>query len=347
MMSNKKNSDPLLDLEYGHFLTRAIIDTIEEPLIILDEKLVVITAGRSFYEKFGLDFKSTHDKKFYDLGEGEWNIGALREQLENVIIHHGFVENFEVVHKFNKLGERIMLVSAREIVYERRLKRMLISIRDITEQRNLEHQKEQLSKQKDILIKEMRHRIANSLQIIASILLLKAQEVTSEETRAQLEDVHDRIMSIATVQGHLDPGGLSGDTNLNAYLTELCKGLARSMIGNRRPLTIKVNVDEGKATTDEAIGIGLITTELVINSIKHAFNPNEKGEIIVSYESNGPNWKLSVKDNGSGISDDKLKNRKGLGSGIVDTLVKQLNATIKTQSNSGGTIVSIMHGLKS
>src|ERR1700722_3235526 len=116
----------------------------------------------------------TYDKLFYDLGNGEWNVPALRKLLEQVIPEHTTSEDYEVVHDFITLGNRTMLVNACEIRYENGRKKMLLSIDDITEKRHIESELEKVIEQKNILLKEMRHRIANSLQMIASILLLKA-----------------------------------------------------------------------------------------------------------------------------------------------------------------------------
>lgn len=110
--------DPLGDPKTGHILTRAIIDTIREPLIILDENLRVIAASRSFYEKFNVDHNSTYGRLFYELGNGEWNIPALRKLLEEVIPKHTTVTDYEVMHDFILLGKRTMLVNACEIRYE-------------------------------------------------------------------------------------------------------------------------------------------------------------------------------------------------------------------------------------
>jgi chemotaxis protein methyltransferase CheR len=231
--------DPLGDPKDGHILTRAIIDTIHEPLIVLDEHLRVIAASRSFYKKFGLVADTTNEKMFYDLRDGEWNVPVLRTLLEQVIPKHKVVEGYEIVHNLPFSGKRTMLVNAREIHYENGRKKMLLSIFDITDQRALEADRERLLTQKDLLLKEMRHRIANSLQLIASILTLKAETVDSEESRAHLEDAHERIMSIATVQQQLDPILHGEEIVVAGYLTALCTSLARSMIGGRKPITRK------------------------------------------------------------------------------------------------------------
>lgn len=210
MKTNRRNQDPLGDPKDGHILTRAIIDTIHEPLVVLDEKLCIISASQSFYKKFSLTHETTHGKMFYKIGKGMWNIPALRSLLEQVIPKHKVLDGYEFKHDFPFLGLRTLLLNAREIRYENGRKKMLISIFDISNQRALESEKEKLLVQKDLLLREMRHRIANSLQLIASILILKAGMVKSEETRFQLEDAHSRIMTVATVQSQLDPSVLDG-----------------------------------------------------------------------------------------------------------------------------------------
>ncbi len=332
------------DPKDGHILTRAIIDTIREPLIVLDENLRIIVASRSFYKKFNLTHKNTRDKMFYDLGNGQWNVPALRTLLEQVIPKHTTVEDYEVRHDFPFLGSRTMSVNALEIRYENGRKKMLLSIHDATIEKNLESEREKLMAQKDLLLKEMRHRIANSLQLIASILILKAGTVKSEESRFHLEDAHSRIMTIATVQEQLDPSTFDeGDVMVGKYLTALCESLSKSMIGGRRAITLTVKSGKGTVTSEEVISLGLMTTELVINSLKHAFPGEKGGKVLVTYSAKGPKWSLSVADNGTGHSKKADSSQPGLGTGIVAALASQMKAVIKTKSTKLGTKVSVTH----
>ena len=333
--------DPLGDPKDGHILTRAIIDTIREPLIVLDENLRIIAASRSFYKKFGMSHEVTYDKMFYDLGNGEWNVPALRKLLEQVIPEHTTVEDYEVVHDFITLGNRTMLVNACEIRYENGRKKMLLSIDDITEQKNIESELEKVIEHKNILLKEMRHRIANSLQLIASILLLKMDTVGSDEARSHLEDAHGRIMSIATVQKHLDPVGLMADrVEVGPYLTGLCESLARSMIGDRKPIALNVIAGAGTVSSEQAISFGLVTTELVINALKYAF-PRGEGRILVTFQAKDETWKLRVEDNGIGYIKDP--DSQGLGGSIISSLTKQLGAELTSLSTSEGTNVTLTY----
>src|SRR5437763_15301811 len=97
--------------------------------------------------------------------------------------------------------------------------------------------KDELLRQKDLLLREMNHRINNSLQIIASILLLKAYTVQSAETRRHLQDAHERIMSVAAVQEQLHPTPFGAQIEAKSYLTKLCESLAASMIIDDQPVS--------------------------------------------------------------------------------------------------------------
>src|SRR3989344_9499819 len=154
-------------------LTEAIVGTVREPIIILDESCRVIVASRAFYDIFNVEYEQVHGKIFFELGNGEWNIPALRVLLEQIIPAKTAVEGYEVNHNFERLGSRIMIINARAIKFGNRRQNIFLSIADVTEQRKTQHDKENLMLQKDTLLKEMRHRIANSLQLIASIILLK------------------------------------------------------------------------------------------------------------------------------------------------------------------------------
>ena len=239
-----------------------------------------------------------------------------------------------------------MCLNARKVFYENDLTaNILLGIEDITDRLVLEREKDDLLRQKDILLEEIQHRVANSLQIIASIIMLKARAVNSEETRRHLQDAHQRVLSVAAVQQHLHSSAPGGVVQLKPYLTKLCDAIASSMLGDNRSIVLNVHGDEGSASCRDAESLGLIVTELVINSLKHAFKDNSKaGQISVAFDAAGDDWKLSITDNGKGNPDGVFAQPKaGLGTGIVNALAKQLDAKVETLSGPGGTSVSVTH----
>jgi len=190
----------------------------------------------------------------------------------------------------------------------------------------------ELLQQKDILLREMQHRFANSLQIIAGILILNARNAQSEETRRHLEDAHHRVLSVATVARQLHASGHGKPIELGPYLSRLCNTLSSSMIYDTRLTSLKVEADAGATSPDEAMNIGLITTELVINALKHAF-PCGGGKILIKYAVDGANWRLSVSDNGVGLWKNDL-GHLGSGTSIVEALAHQLDARVEVTSGS-------------
>ena len=340
-MATKHN--PFTNIAGGHDLAEAIVDAIREPLLVLDPDLRVIVASRSFYRTFAVTPRKTEGQLVFELGDGQWNIPGLRALLEDIIPKRRTVEAYEVEHEFQTIGRRVMLLNVRRLFDEDgSASAILLAIEDVTRRRDAEHEKDDLLQQKEILLQEMQHRVANSLQIIASILLLKARTVQSEETRLHLHDAHQRVMSVATVQQQLHASGLNERIEIGPYLSKLCASLAASIVGERRPLAIKVQATSGRAVSSEAVSLGLIVTELVINALKHGFQGGEEGEILVSYDAQDSGWRLSVSDNGSGPKEAASEPpHAGLGTSIVEALAHQLNATVEKTSGAKGTTVTI------
>jgi two-component sensor histidine kinase len=327
-------------------LAQGIVDTVREPVVVLDSELRVIAASRSFYSAFMVKPADTQGRLLYALGDGQWDIPKLRVLLEKIIPEKGVMEGYEVEHEFPSLGHRTMRLNARQVFTEGGANTtILLGIEDVTAQRVLEREKDALLIDKDVLFAELQHRVANSLQIIASILLMKARVVQSEETKFHLQDAHKRVLSVAAVQKQLHASGATGSVEIAPYLTKLCESLAASMIGDTRPIFLKVVGEAGSASSRDAESLGLIVTEIVMNALKHAF-PNDKadGQITVAYERAGTNWKLTISDNGAGKSDGTLAYEKsGLGTGIVKALSTQLDAQVDTLTGPQGTTVTIIH----
>ncbi len=340
---------PIANIEDAQTLAQAIVNTIVEPFLVLDEKFHVLAASRSFYQTFKVDPGQTQGALLYALGDGQWDIPALRMLLETIIPEKTAMDGFEVSHDFPTIGHRTMLLNARKVLYDHSSTiTILLAFNDITARRSIEKEKEELLarteellRQKDVLLREMEHRVANSLQIIASILLLKARSVTSEETRQHLKDAHQRVLSVAEVQRHLHTEAGLEEIDVVSYLSKLCSSLASSMVGDVQPIAVNVTAQGGRIDSQKAVSLGLIVTELVLNAIKYAF-PMEKAKALiqVTYETDGGDWKLTVSDNGAGKPATIVANA-GLGTAIVEALVKQLEAKIEVISDSNGTSVSV------
>jgi chemotaxis protein methyltransferase CheR len=150
-------------------------------------------------------------------------------------------------------------------------------------------------------------------------------------------------MSVAAVQEQLHPTPFGAEIEAKNYLTRLCESLAASMILDDQPVSIRVEAGAGTTTSEQAVSMGLIATELVINALKHAFPGGTKGTILVGFESTASAWRLFVSDDGVGIGIHlaDAPARSGLGTSIVEALTRQLGGRVTTSAASPGTTVSV------
>jgi two-component sensor histidine kinase len=341
------------DIAGAQSLALAIVDTLPEPFLVLDDTLSLLAGSRCFYEVFDEDPAKAHGRSLFDLSGGQWDIPGLRQLLAAVIPEHAAMEGFEFEQDFAKLGRRTFQLSALPIRDESDAGRMvLLAIKDITERRVAEQERQQLLEhteellaQQRTLLREMEHRIANSLQIIASILLLKAGSVSSEETKHELRAAHQRVMSVAAVQSYLHASDGIEQIDMGPYLTQLSAGLASSMVGPKQNIGIATAASEGALPSSHAVSVGLIVTELIMNAIKYAFpRTRTSARIRVTFEMAKSDWKLTVSDNGVGrLNNENSKTSTGLGTALIAALAKQLNAQISEISSPKGLTVDVTH----
>jgi two-component sensor histidine kinase len=336
-------SQPPIHPEAATSLMLAVIASSSAPLLLLDADARVIAASSSFCRVFAVDPATIENRALEDLGAGEWDVVHLASLLRTVADGTTQVEPYEMDFKREGLGPRRLVLRAQKLDYsDAENVRILLAISDVTDARISEKLKDDMVREKDILLRELQHRVANSLQIIASVLMHSARKVQSEETRAHLHDAHHRVMSIAALQRQLAISNLD-DVELRSYFGDLCQSIGASMIRDHNQLSIEVSADATATAADVSISLGLIVTELVINALKHAFPDQRSGRILVDYEAEGPDWTLSVSDDGVGMPDPAEDPHSGLGTTIVEALAKKLDASVRNTDAKPGTRVSIVH----
>ena len=320
----------------------ALVATSNAPLLLLDERLAILAASKSFCRAFQIDPSKVEGCLLSDLGTGEWDKPQLNYMLRATASGYAEIEGYEIDLKREGRPDKYLVVNAHKLSYfgEDDV-RLILSVTDITEARIAEKIKADLVREKDVLLQELHHRVANSLQIIASVLMQNAQKVQSDESRIHLVDAHQRVMSVAALQKQLAGSG-TGNVELRPYFAALCQSIGASMIRDHDLLTLAVQTDDSVTTADTSVSLGLIVTELVINALKHAFPHNRGGKILVGYHSQGPNWTLCVSDNGLGMPSAPIA-KAGLGTTIVQALAKQLSATVSVANADPGTKVSVAH----
>lgn len=322
--------------------TLAVIASSNEPLLFIGGDLKVIAASASFCRNFEIEAASIPGRALSELGSGEWGLPQLHSLLKATASGSARVEAYEMNLVRKDQPTRCLLMNATKLDDgDTERVRLLLAITDVTFARAESRQKDDLIREKAILLQEVQHRVANSLQIIASLLMQSARMVQSAEAKGHLQNAHHRVMSIAAVQRHLSVARV-GDVSLRPYLTQLCESLGASMIQDPARLSIVTTIDDSCVGATQSVSLGLIVTELVINALKHAFPDGRAGAIRIDYRSSGSQWLLTVSDDGIGIPVGE-KPKPGLGTGIVEALAGQLEAKVSLTDANPGTSVAVAH----
>ncbi len=324
-------------------LASVVIASFNAPVLLLDGDLAVIAASDSFYGAFQIPAADAPGRKLGELGGGEWGTPQLLSALTSTASGNARIDAYELDLKREGRETRKVVINAHKLDFpDGDNVRLLMAVSDVTDARANEKLKDDLLREKAILLQELQHRVANSLQIIASVLLQSAKRVESEETRSHLYDAHSRVMSVASVQKQMAATRL-GEVELRPYFTDLCRSIAASMIHDPKQLSLTVDVDASVTAADVSVSLGLIATELVINALKHAYPGHRRGKIVVAYRSSGAEWTLSITDDGIGMPKDAASAKPGLGTSIVEALANQLEAKVQVADANPGTTVSIRH----
>jgi two-component system, sensor histidine kinase PdtaS len=324
-------------------LALAVVASSTAPLLLLDGELTVLAASQSFCRAFEMDPAKLEGRTLPALGSGEWDVPQLTALLTATAAGYHAVDAYEIDLRRSGHSDRRVVLSAKKLEYsESSSVRLLLSVSDVTDARIAEKLKDEMLSEKAVLLQELQHRVANSLQIIASVLMQSARSVRSEETRGHLRDAHTRVMSVAALQKQLAASNVD-DVALRPYFTTLCRSIQASMIRNPEHLSLEVSADGSVTKADVSVSLGLVVTELVINALKHAFPDDRQGKIKVDYRASGANWVLSVTDNGIGMPTDVENAKPGLGTSIIQAISRNLGAVIKVESANPGTAVSVVH----
>ena len=213
-------------------------------------------------------------------------------------------------------------------------------LRDLNERQELKKAKralEEKDRQKSMMLKEVDHRIKNSLQIVASLLHLQA--TTAGAAAPQFRDAAARITAIAAVHKQLHKSDYIGTVQLNEYLTDLCQEIATASGIPDRGWSLTVNTGALTVANDIAVPLALIVNELLTNAIQHSQPDTESGAVHVAIGSHPDSFSVSVSDPGRGP--DPTRSEAGLGTRLVDALVRQINATLAKRTLAAGYTVTV------
>lgn len=192
-------------------------------------------------------------------------------------------------------------------------------------------------REKEMLLKEVHHRVKNNMQVISSLLNLQGKQIKDEQARAVFQASQNRVKSMALIHESLYQTDDVSQINFAEYLRKLIKHISQSYKTPTDSIKMKVNVVDVMLGVDTAVPCGLIINELVSNSLKHAFPEGREGEIVIDLSASDSSYKLTLSDDGIGLPEGlDIEQAKTLGLKLVGTLTEQLGGQL-SRSNGRGT----------
>jgi PAS domain S-box-containing protein len=277
-----------------------------------------------------------------------WVDDKQRHNLTSELEKTGKVENLEISLRTSDGTVMRALVSA-TIINVGNTPRMFTISRDITELKKAEEallkSEEQLRAslgEKEILLKEIHHRVKNNLQVISGLLDLQAHHISDPAGRAIYKESQNRVITMALIHEELYQSVNLSQVDFPGYIRNLCENLMISYGADRDRISLDVKAEETEVIVDTAIPCGLIINELITNSLKHAFPEKRKGTISLSFKQlRSKEFLLTVSDDGVGIPKGvDIYSTSTLGMQLVTVMVEQLGGTLKVK-RKGGTSFTI------
>lgn len=313
-------------LRAGHAQLQGIVDTVPDPMLVLDGNLVVQSASRAFFKKFHVDRYETIGKPIYELGNGQWNIAKLRTLLEDVVPHSTAVVDFQVDHVFPDIGRRSMLVTARTLFHPDDLSRtMLLTIHDATERLHRENAG-------TVLLGELHHRMKNMLASAEAM----ARQATTEGRSAEefRDDFLARLQNLVTSSELAHGPGIEG--GLRRLLE---KTFAPYATEGSVTLTGDANFDPGPHVL---LSLGLVFHELATNAAKYGAFSAPNGRVDVSWNLDASKSVLHLRWSERGGPPATEPIRKGYGTKLITSVTTfNLNGTLEQDFGSEGLTVEI------
>ncbi len=340
-ISERKKAEKQIKRSEAYY--RTIFENTGTATIIVEEDTTISLVNAEFEKLCGYSKERIEGKK-------TWKEFVYDPYMEKMEEYHNIRRinpnlaprnyEFELIDRYGNIKDIFTTVAMISGTHK-----SLISLLDITDNKRAENKIKESLKEKEVLIKEIHHRVKNNLQIISSLLNLQTRYVEGEETINILKESQNRVKTMAMVHEKLYQSTNLKNINFKDYIENLVSGLFYSYGVKKGIIEPQVHVDDLKMDIDTAIPCGLIINELVTNSIKHAF-PDQTNEIhspenrkwIIKVELKRLKGKLEliVADNGIGLPEDiDMGNIETLGLKMVNILVNQLNGTLKLDKTDG------------
>lgn len=320
--------------------TEQILESTGEGIFGIDLKGYCTFVNKSAIAMLGFDPLQNH-KKIHELIHHSYPDGKKYHEKDchiykALVSKSGCIKDNEVFWRADGTSFPVEY-SSNPIIEKGEVKGGVVTFTDITERKKSEKIIEDSLKEKDVLLREIHHRVKNNMQIISSLLNLQSSYFQDSEAVNVFKESQNRIRSMALIHEKLYQTGNLVGVKLGDYVQDLASHLMSSYSLDSNKIKLITDIDNVSLGIDTAISLGLIVNELLSNAFKYAFPNDASGEIKLSYKpSDENNSTLIISDNGIGFPQNiDFKQTESLGLQLVNTLVEQLEGNIELSRNGG------------
>lgn len=329
-------------------MNSTILDSIGEAVIIVDPaERVIRNCNTATEELFGYSKSELIGQKTSILHVSPEHYKKFGEESEKILKRDEVYKGeFEMKRKDGKIIDTYHTVSS--LHEENGWKEGVVSvIRDITEQREAERKLQRSLKERSILLSEMHHRVKNNLAVIAGLLYMQIEASVDENVIESLKTSYCRLQSIAQVHEQLYKNAeLDANISLDQYLHQMTESVDETIILPDKKIKIDIECSDITIPLIQAVPLGLLLSELLVNAYKHAFKKRDEGHIEISCGITDGQLVIEISDNGKGLPENFSLDSGSIGMSIVQTLAEQLNGNLSYSSEPGeGTAFKISFSL--
>ncbi|OEU51613.1 MAG: hypothetical protein BA871_01840 [Desulfuromonadales bacterium C00003096] len=261
--------------------------------------------------------------------------GLVRSRAQAWLAGESVPGQYEIKCVTKDGEERDVLVSAGTMSHQGNLSGVA-SFLDITERKRSEELVRASLAEKEVLLKEIHHRVKNNLQVVSSLLFLQSQKFSDPELQTCFLESQSRICSMALAHEQLYQSKNLAEVSIKSYLENLVKQLQQVFPSPEQEVDCRLAVEDLELDIEKVVPCGLLVTELLSNAYKHAFADGRSGQIEISLQSSNGQIELAVADDGVGLpAEFDYRQAKTLGLQLVTALVNQLNGTLELERNNG------------
>ncbi len=311
-------------------LTQSIVDTIRDPLVVLEYDMTIVMASQAFLKMFGITEAEARGRRLSELGQHQWDVPALGRLMEKVLPDDTSIEGFEIEDDFPGLGRRVFNLNARKISRPgNHIHRLLLVFEDITDRKQRERDAETLTN-------EISHRIKNNLQLVVGLIAFESRSASAPCVPGY-RAMQARIGAIAELYDLISHASDGDAIALDAYLGKIAEVMTASLLGPDSGIMIEVEAAPLTIDPTRAVPFGLLVNELATNAVKHAF-PDGKGRIVLSVREIAGQVELTVADDGVGIVEKTATKTEKRGFDYVAIFVRQLGGVVSTPAQTPGSM---------